>query len=34
MTTSDPVSIRSGETSVVAKSMKMQDNGRLIILEG
>jgi lipopolysaccharide export system protein LptC len=33
MTTSDPVAIRSGEASVVAKSMKMQDKGRLIILE-
>jgi lipopolysaccharide export system protein LptC len=33
MSTSDPVTIRSGEASVVAKSMKMQDKGRLIILE-
>lgn len=33
MITSDPVTIRSGEASVVAKSMKMQDKGRLIILE-
>jgi lipopolysaccharide export system protein LptC len=33
MTTSDPVTIRTGDASVVAKSMKMQDKGRLIILE-
>jgi lipopolysaccharide export system protein LptC len=33
MSTPDPVSIRSGETSVVAQSMKMQDNGRVIILK-
>jgi lipopolysaccharide export system protein LptC len=33
MSTSDPVTIRSGDASVVAKSMKMQDKGRLIILE-
>jgi lipopolysaccharide export system protein LptA len=33
MSTSDPVSIRSGEASVVAQSMKMQDKGRVIILK-
>ncbi|MEP3437963.1 MAG: LPS export ABC transporter periplasmic protein LptC [Hoeflea sp.] len=33
LTTSDPVSIRSGEASVVAQSMKMQDKGRVIIFK-
>ncbi|MCY0149559.1 LPS export ABC transporter periplasmic protein LptC [Hoeflea sp. G2-23] len=33
MSTSDPVSIRSGEASVVAQSMNMQDNGRVIVFE-
>jgi lipopolysaccharide export system protein LptC len=33
MITLDPVSIRSGDASVVAQSMRMQDKGRLIILE-
>ncbi|MDP2120746.1 MAG: LPS export ABC transporter periplasmic protein LptC [Hoeflea sp.] len=31
--TSDPVSIRSPEASVVAQSMKMQDKGRVIIFQ-
>ncbi|WP_299865307.1 LPS export ABC transporter periplasmic protein LptC [uncultured Hoeflea sp.] len=33
MTSSDPVSIQTGDASVVAQSMKMQDNGRVIILQ-
>lgn len=33
MATSDPVAIQTGEASVVAQSMKMQDNGRVIILQ-
>jgi len=33
LTTSDPVSIRSDEASVVAQSMKMQDKGRVIIFQ-
>ncbi|WP_412050944.1 MULTISPECIES: LPS export ABC transporter periplasmic protein LptC [unclassified Hoeflea] len=33
MSTSDPVSIRSGEASVVAQSMNIQDNGRVIVFE-
>ena len=33
LTSSAPVSIRSGEASVVAQSMKMQDKGRVIIFE-
>lgn len=33
LTTSDPVSIRSTDASVVAQSMKMQDKGRVIIFQ-
>lgn len=33
LTTSEPVSIRSADASVVAQSMKMQDKGRIIIFQ-